>query len=85
MKVLVDLAPFDPALAALRATGRHDIDLMNPPEEKRRRIDPERLRAAAIPVREEPAPGSGERFPHIYGALPIDAVCLALPWEAPTQ
>jgi glutathione S-transferase len=48
-------------------------------------IDPERLRAAAIPVREEPAPGSGERFPHIYGALPIDAVCLALPWEAPTQ
>ncbi|MFM1799384.1 MAG: hypothetical protein RLZZ117_1662 [Cyanobacteriota bacterium] len=46
-------------------------------------IDPERLRAAAIPVREEPAPGSGERFPHLYGALPIDAVGLALPWEAP--
>jgi glutathione S-transferase len=45
------------------------------------RIDPERLAAAAIPVREEPAPGSGERFPHIYGALPIDAVRLAQRWE----
>jgi glutathione S-transferase len=47
------------------------------------RIDPERLAAAAIPVREEPAPGSGERFPHIYGALPIDAVRLAQRWESP--
>jgi glutathione S-transferase len=46
-------------------------------------IDPERLAAAAIPVREEPAPGSGERFPHIYGALPIDAVRLARRWESP--
>lgn len=46
-------------------------------------IDPERLRAAGIPVLEEPAPGSGERFPHIYGPLPLDAVGLALPWEAP--
>lgn len=48
MKVLVDLAPFDPALAALRATGRHEIHLMNPPEEKRRRIDPERLREVEV-------------------------------------
>jgi phosphoglycerate dehydrogenase-like enzyme len=48
MKVLVDLAPFDPALAALRATGRHQIDLMNPPEEKRRRIDPDRLREVEV-------------------------------------
>jgi glutathione S-transferase len=45
-------------------------------------IDPERLAAAAIPVREEPAPGSVELFPHIYGALPIDAVRLARPWDA---
>lgn len=43
-------------------------------------IDPVRLAAAAIPVREEPAPGSGERFPHIYGALPIGAVLLAQRW-----
>ncbi|MEB3316584.1 MAG: DUF952 domain-containing protein [Cyanobacteriota bacterium] len=49
------------------------------------RIDPERLAAAAITVREEPAPGSGERFPHIYGALPIDAVRLAQRWEAPAS
>ncbi|MFN9621505.1 MAG: DUF952 domain-containing protein [Cyanobacteriota bacterium] len=48
-------------------------------------IDPERLAAHAIPVREEPAPGSGELFPHIYGALPIDAVRLARPWEAPAS
>ncbi|MFN9630091.1 MAG: DUF952 domain-containing protein [Cyanobacteriota bacterium] len=44
-------------------------------------IDPERLAAAAIPVREEPAPGSGERFPHIHGPLPLEAVRLALRWE----
>ncbi len=40
-------------------------------------IDPSRLEAAGIPLREEPAPGSGERFPHLYGVLPIGAVLLA--------
>ncbi|MFM7642939.1 MAG: DUF952 domain-containing protein [Cyanobium sp.] len=40
-------------------------------------IDPARLASAAIPLREEPASGSGERFPHIYGPLPIEAVLLA--------
>ncbi|MFO0058863.1 MAG: DUF952 domain-containing protein [Cyanobacteriota bacterium] len=40
-------------------------------------IDPTCLASAAIPVREEPAPGSGEGFPHIYGPLPIEAVLLA--------
>lgn len=40
-------------------------------------IDPARLAAAAIPLREEPAPGSGEAFPHLYGPLPIEAVLLA--------
>lgn len=40
-------------------------------------IDPSRLKAAGLQVREEPAPGSGERFPHLYGALPIGAVLLA--------
>jgi len=44
-------------------------------------IDPARLAAAAIPVREEPAPDSGELFPHIYGALPLEAVLLAQRWE----
>ena len=44
-------------------------------------IDPARLAAAAIPVREEPAPDSGELFPHIYGALPLEAVLLAQRWD----
>ena len=40
-------------------------------------IDPERLAAAGVPVRLEPAPESGELFPHLYGALPLSAVRLA--------
>jgi glutathione S-transferase len=39
-------------------------------------IDPERLAAAGVPVRLEPAPGSGELFPHLYGGLPLPAVRL---------
>jgi glutathione S-transferase len=30
-------------------------------------------------IREEPAPGSGELFPHLYGALPVAAVVAANP------
>jgi glutathione S-transferase len=41
-------------------------------------IDPGRLAAAGIAVEEEPAPGSGELFPHIRGPLPLAAV---LAWE----
>jgi glutathione S-transferase len=40
-------------------------------------IDPRRLASAAVTVRLEPAPGSGELFPHLYGALPVEAVVLA--------
>jgi glutathione S-transferase len=40
-------------------------------------IDPQRLTA---PVRWEPAPGSGELFPHIHGALPLEAVLAAEPF-----
>jgi glutathione S-transferase len=40
-------------------------------------IDPARLETAGIPLRVEPAPGSGELFPHLYGALPVEAVLLA--------
>jgi len=40
-------------------------------------IDPQRLAAAGVPVRLEPAPPSGELFPHLYGALPLEAVVLA--------
>ena len=39
-------------------------------------IDPTRLAAHGIEVRPEAAPGSGELFPHLYGSLPLDAVCL---------
>jgi glutathione S-transferase len=45
-------------------------------------IDPQRLRAAGLTVREEPAPESGELFPHLYAALPLDAVLLAQPYVA---
>ena len=45
-------------------------------------IDPQRLSAAGLNVREEPAPGTGELFPHLYGALPLEAVLLAQPLVA---
>ena len=43
-------------------------------------LDPARLAAAGLAVREEPAPGSGELFPHLYGALPLEAVLHEEPW-----
>jgi glutathione S-transferase len=43
-------------------------------------IDPDRLAAYGIEVRPEAAPGSGELFPHLYGPLPLDAVCLVERW-----
>ncbi len=43
-------------------------------------IDPTRLAAHGIEVRPETAPGSGELFPHLYGPLPLDAVCLVERW-----
>jgi len=45
-------------------------------------LEPERLAAAGLAVRHEPAPDSGELFPHLYGgALPLSAVLLAEPWQ----
>lgn len=40
-------------------------------------IDPARLEQAGVEVRWEPAPESGELFPHLYGPLPLEAVVLA--------
>ena len=37
-------------------------------------IDPQRLAAMGLPLRAEAAPDSGELFPHIYGALPVEVV-----------
>jgi glutathione S-transferase len=48
--------------------GRRDVLLLA--------IDPARLDA---PVRIEPAPGTGERFPHVYGPIPVEAVLWAEP------
>jgi len=41
-------------------------------------LDRERLGAE---VRYEPAPDSGELFPHLYGALPLQAVVWSAPWR----
>ncbi|MCP9796072.1 DUF952 domain-containing protein [Cyanobium sp. Lug-B] len=43
-------------------------------------IDPRRLTA---PLRWEPAPESGESFPHIHGPLPLEAVLAAEPYPPP--
>jgi len=43
-------------------------------------IDPARLAAVGLAVIAEPAPGSGELFPHLYGALPLEAVLRDEPW-----
>jgi uncharacterized protein (DUF952 family) len=40
-------------------------------------LDPDRL---AAPVRDEEVPG-GERFPHLFGEIPIGAVVRAVPWR----
>jgi uncharacterized protein (DUF952 family) len=44
-------------------------------------IDPERLARHGVPIRYEPAAESGELFPHLYGALPLEAVLLAEPYR----
>jgi glutathione S-transferase len=45
-------------------------------------IDPKRLVAAGLEVKEEAAPDSGELFPHVYGGpLPCEAVLVAEPYR----
>jgi uncharacterized protein (DUF952 family) len=51
------------AIADIVYRGRQDVVLL--------RIDPTRLR---VEVRVESLDGGEERFPHIYGPLPVDAV-----------
>ena len=43
-------------------------------------IDPQRLQRVGLEVRMEPAPGSGELFPHLYGPLPLEAVVHTEAW-----
>lgn len=76
-----------PEVGFIHASWSHQLEptwrrfYADGPDLRLLRIDPQRLAAAGIPVREEPAPGSGELFPHIYGALPIAAVRLAQRWD----
>ena len=49
-------------------------------------IDPQRLQQAGVAVRWEAAPDPGgsearERFPHLYGPLPLQAVVHSEPWR----
>lgn len=61
--------------------GRFYVDL-DPAELKLLVLDPARLAAAGAVVRLEPAPGSGELFPHLHGPLPLEAVLAAWPWRS---
>ena len=44
-------------------------------------IDRSSLDRAGLEVRPEPAPGTGELFPHLFGALPVAAVILSEAWR----
>jgi glutathione S-transferase len=43
-------------------------------------LDPRAIANAGVPIRQEPAPDTGELFPHLYGPLPLGAVVLADPY-----
>lgn len=45
-------------------------------------INPTRLQQAGLAVRHEPAPDTGELFPHLYGPLPLAAVVHAETWTS---
>jgi len=44
-------------------------------------IDPVRLQEAGLELRHEPAADTGERFPHLYGPLPLAAVLHSEAWK----
>jgi glutathione S-transferase len=43
-------------------------------------LDPQAIANAGVPILQEPAPDTGEWFPHLYGPLPMGAVVLADPY-----
>jgi glutathione S-transferase len=45
-------------------------------------LDPEAIANAGVSIRQEPAPDTGECFPHLYGPLPMGAVVLADPYPS---
>jgi len=70
----------------IHASGSHQVEATygrfyaDAPEVLLLAIDPARLSA---PLRWEPAPESGEGFPHIHGPLPLEAVLAAEPFPGP--
>ena len=50
MKIVVDVAPFGPALASLKTKAGCQIEEINPPEETARELDPELIREADVLV-----------------------------------
>jgi uncharacterized protein (DUF952 family) len=44
-------------------------------------IDPERVARSGVEIRYENLEGGKDLFPHLYGALPLDAVVRVLPFE----
>ena len=48
MKIVVDFASYEPALAALKQRTGCQIEFIDPPEERAREIDPQRIRDANI-------------------------------------
>ncbi|MCP9838322.1 DUF952 domain-containing protein [Cyanobium sp. N.Huapi 1H5] len=70
----------------IHASGSHQVEATygrfyaDAPEVLLLTIDPRRLGA---PLRWEPAPESGECFPHIHGPLPLEAVLAAEPFPPP--
>jgi phosphoglycerate dehydrogenase-like enzyme len=47
VKIVIDVAAYEPALAMLRQRADCEIECISPPEEKARELDPERIRDAA--------------------------------------
>jgi glutathione S-transferase len=45
-------------------------------------LDPEAIANSGVSIRQEPAPDTGEWFPHLYGPLPMGAVVLADPYPS---
>src|SRR5688500_2229671 len=48
MKIVIDVAADEPLLAALKQRNHFQIVLIEPPEERARELDPERIRDADI-------------------------------------
>lgn len=44
-------------------------------------VDPAALQQQGLAVMHEPAPETGELFPHLYGPLPLEAVVWSGPWR----